>query len=153
MEEGIDRVRSFLDSASVEYQIKEFNESTETSYLASKLLGCTIAEIAKSVVFESDSPVVVILSGDKKVSKEKLMSITGRKAKLADEKYVKEMTGYEIGAVPPFPHKSNVKVLSDISLLRFEYVWAAAGSKKAVFRISSNDLIKLVGSGPYALSV
>ncbi|HXQ93219.1 MAG TPA: YbaK/EbsC family protein [Nitrososphaerales archaeon] len=123
-------------------------ESTKTSALAASALGCTIAEIAKTIAFlisssDPPAPALVVLSGDKRVSSEKLaQTVEISKVYLrkmnADE--VKESTGYSIGGVPPFPHRSGVSVMADESLFRFTKVWAAAGSSNAVMGISPKIL-------------
>jgi len=123
-------------------------ESTRTSALAAGALGCSIGEIAKTIAFlmsnsAPPTPALVVLSVEKRVSREKLAQIVEisqahlRKMN-ADE--VKESTGYSIGGVPPFPHRSGVAVLVDESLFRFRKVWTAAGSSNAVMGISPKIL-------------
>ena len=146
---GVELVRSFVQDQRIDAEIVIVApESTKTSALAASALGCTVAEIAKTIGFlmtssDSPTPTLVVLSGDKRVSSEKLArSIQTSKAHLrkmnADE--VKEFTGYSIGGVPPFPHRSGVAVLVDESLFRFGKVWAAAGSSNAVMGISPKIL-------------
>jgi prolyl-tRNA editing enzyme YbaK/EbsC (Cys-tRNA(Pro) deacylase) len=115
-------------------------------------LGCTVAEIAKSVVFVGPKAAVVIASGDKRVSASKLGNLVDGEVRVAKPDEVRESTGFPIGGVPPFPHPRNVGVFPDASLTRFQHVWAAAGAPNAVFKIASSDLIRLVGSGPHDLS-
>jgi prolyl-tRNA editing enzyme YbaK/EbsC (Cys-tRNA(Pro) deacylase) len=72
---------------------------------------------------------------------------------LARPEYVLEKTGYEIGGVPPFPHREEVNVIPDISLTRFSYVWASGGTKDTVFRISVIDMLRTIGKEAYDLSL
>ena len=125
--------------------MRDFDASTKSSELAAKALGCTIAEIAKSVVFVGDETSVVIISGDKRVDVAKLEKAAGGKARKADADEVRDRTGYPIGGVPPFPHSSGVSVYLDSSLKRHKEVWAAAGSPNSVFRVSVEDLLKTAG--------
>jgi len=63
----------------------------------------------------------------------------------ADADTVKELTGYAIGGVPPFPHDAGVKVLLDSSLTRFVKVWAAAGTPNSVMSLRVEQLRDIVG--------
>lgn len=128
--------------------IREFDASTKNSALAAKALGCTVAEIAKSVVFRAAGAVVVVISGDKRVDTGKLSELTGGDVSVATPDEVRTLTGYPIGGVPPFPHLDGVRVYCDESLRRFENVWAAGGAPNVVFRISSKELVENVGGTP-----
>ncbi len=147
-----ERVVDYLRRSGASVDLREFGESTRNSALAAQALGCTVAEIAKSVVFVGRKTAVVIISGDKRVSSARLGSVAGESLRVATPDEVRERTGFPIGGVPPFPHAEEVVVLPDSSLLRFDRVWAAAGTPNAVFRIGSSDLLKLVGSGPFELA-
>lgn len=143
-----ERVSEFLARTGAAFEIREFDESTKNSALAAQALGCTVAEIAKSVVFTGAKTAVVVTSGDRRVSLSKLANIVGE-VKMAKPDEVRERTGFPIGGVPPFPHVGGVAVLPDASLTRFQAVWAAAGAPNAVFRIASSDLVRIVGAGTY----
>ncbi len=147
-----ERVAGYLAASGVQFEIREFGESTKNSQLAAQALGCTVAEIAKSVVFVGKSTAVVITSGDRRVDAVKLSKLAGEEMRVARPGEVRERTGFPIGGVPPFPHSEGVAVFPDASLTRFESVWAAAGTPNAVFRIASSDLIRLVGRGPFGLA-
>ena len=148
-----ERVSGYLSSSGVPFEFKEFGESTRNSELAAKALGCSVPEIAKSVVFVNGSAAVVIISGDKRVDSAKLSKLIGEEVRIAKPDEVREKTGFPIGGVPPFPHAEGVAVFPDSSLMRFEHVWAAGGTPNAVFRIATADLIRLVGRGPFELSL
>lgn len=136
----------------MEAKIREFDESTKSSALAAEALGCTIGEIAKSVVFVGARTAVVVISGDKRVSLTRLSAALGDEIRIATPEEVREKTGYPIGGVPPFPHNEDVWVFADNSLARFDYVWAAAGAPNAVFRIRSKELAALLGTGLWELA-
>lgn len=149
---SIERVREFLSKSGVAYELREFGESTKNSALAARALGCTVAEIAKSVVFVGEGTAVVIISGDKKVDPARLAVASGEPMRIATPEEVHDRTGFPIGGVPPFPHGEGVTVLPDSSLARFSHVWAAAGTPNAVFRISSRDMFGLLGREPSVLA-
>ncbi len=147
-----ERVAEFLSKSGASYQVKEFGESTKNSALAAQALGCTVAEIAKSVVFVGDRTSVVIISGDKRVDEARLEKMVGGPVKRASPDEVRERTGYPIGGVPPFPHIEGVVALVDASIERFQQVWAAGGAPNLVFRMQPKDLVRLAGGSTVDVS-
>ena len=127
------------------YQVVEFDASTRTSEDAAAAIGCTVAEIAKSLIFKSAEgrPVLVIASGVNRVDERKVAALLGGKIGRADADFVREATGYAIGGVPPVGHATPPIVVIDRELERFAAVWAAAGTPNAVFRITPTDLARL----------
>jgi prolyl-tRNA editing enzyme YbaK/EbsC (Cys-tRNA(Pro) deacylase) len=143
---GSKRVSAYLNDSGIESRIVTLDESTRTSQLAAGALGCTVAEIAKSIVFKAgEGAVVVVISGDRRVDAKKVSAHLGVKVGNADAETVKALTGYVIGGVPPFPHDPNVKVLLDSSLMRFKKVWAAAGTPNSVMNLAVEQLRGIVG--------
>jgi prolyl-tRNA editing enzyme YbaK/EbsC (Cys-tRNA(Pro) deacylase) len=129
------------------FQVLEFEASTRTSADAAAAVGCTVAEIAKSLIFRAADgrPVLVIASGTNRVDEKKVRALLGQKIERADPDFVRETTGFAIGGVPPVGHASPSIVLIDSDLERFASVWAAGGTANAVFRIAPADLIRLTG--------
>jgi len=143
---GFKRVSAYLAERGIEARIVTLNESTRTSQLAADALGCTVAEIAKSIAFRAgEGAVVVVISGDRRVDAKKVSTHLNVKVGNADADTVKELTGYAIGGVPPFPHDAGVRVLLDSSLTRFEKVWAAAGTPNSVMSLRVEQLRAIVG--------
>jgi prolyl-tRNA editing enzyme YbaK/EbsC (Cys-tRNA(Pro) deacylase) len=125
--------------------VTRFPATTRTAQDAAREIGCTVAEIVKSLVFIADgAPVIVLCSGADRVDEAKLISALGaagvRRA-TADE--AKTSTGYAIGGVPPFGHAASLRVVVDPGLRAFATVWAAAGLPDAVFPIAPADLVRL----------
>jgi prolyl-tRNA editing enzyme YbaK/EbsC (Cys-tRNA(Pro) deacylase) len=127
------------------YQVVEFDASTRTSEDAAAAIGCTVGEIAKSLIFKSAQgrPVLAIASGVNRVDERKVQALLGAKIGRADADFVRDMTGYAIGGVPPIGHATPPIVVIDRELERFAAVWAAAGTPNAVFRITPADLVRL----------
>jgi prolyl-tRNA editing enzyme YbaK/EbsC (Cys-tRNA(Pro) deacylase) len=143
---GSKRVSAYLNDSGIESRIVTLDESTRTSQLAAGALGCTVAEIAKSIVFKAgEGAVVVVISGDRRVDAKKVSTHLGVKVENADADTVKALTGYAIGGVPPFPHDPNVNVLLDSSLTRCEKVWTAAGTPNSVMNLTVGLLSGIVG--------
>jgi len=130
-----------------DYQVVEFDESTGTSAEAAAAIGCTLAQIAKSLVFRSagGKPVLIIASGANRVDEKKAGALIGEKIGRADPDFVREMTGYAIGGVAPIGHRVAPLVLVDADLYSFTEIWAAAGTPNAVFKLTPSQLLSLTG--------
>jgi len=128
-----------------DFQVLELDASTRTSEEAAVAVGCTVAEIAKSLIFKAADgrPVLVIASGANRIDERKVRALLGQKIERADADFVRAATGYVIGGVPPVGHVTAPIVLIDSDLQRFPQVWAAGGTPNAVFRIAPDDLIRL----------
>ena len=127
------------------FAVLEFDASTRTAEDAAAAIGCTVAEIAKSLVFRSANgrSVLVIVSGANRVDEKKVAARVGEPIARADADFVREATGFAIGGVPPVGHASQPIVLVDEALMGFDAIWAAAGTPNAVFRLTPADLVAL----------
>lgn len=124
--------------------IVTMEESTHTAIDAAKAVGCEVGAIVKSLVLLADGEVLIALvSGPNRVDTDLLGRELGVTITMSDARTVKEATGYSIGGVPPFGHTSQQRTVIDADLLRYERVWAAAGSATSVFSIDPGSLIEL----------
>jgi prolyl-tRNA editing enzyme YbaK/EbsC (Cys-tRNA(Pro) deacylase) len=142
------RVQEALAAQGFAFDVREFPDSTRTSAEAAAAIGCSVAQIAKSLVFrgaESGNAVLIIASGANRVDPAKAEALLGEAIKRADADFVREATGFAIGGVPPLGHDRPLVTLIDEDLLAFEEIWAAAGTPNAVFRLSPADLSDLTG--------
>jgi prolyl-tRNA editing enzyme YbaK/EbsC (Cys-tRNA(Pro) deacylase) len=124
-------------------QVVELPDSTRTSAEAAAAIGCTVAQIAKSLVFkgrQTGQPILIIASGVNRVNIQAIESLLGEPIDKPDADYVREKTGYVIGGVPPVGHSQPITTLVDEDLRQFEDIWAAAGTPRAVFKLSPADL-------------
>jgi Cys-tRNA(Pro) deacylase len=129
------------------YEVLEFAESTATSVQAAAAVGCTVSQIAKSLVFRTRSgrPVLVVASGSNRVDERKAGAILGEKIERADADFVRQNTGYPIGGVAPVGHAVALEILLDADLKALPTIWAAAGTPNAVFCLTPADLERLTG--------
>jgi prolyl-tRNA editing enzyme YbaK/EbsC (Cys-tRNA(Pro) deacylase) len=142
------RVQQILAKQGLTTNVIEFAETTRTSAEAAAQIGCSVAEIAKSLVFRakpSGRPVLVIASGVNRVSERSIEALIGEKIGKADADFVRDKTGYAIGGVAPVGHDSAMPTFIDEDLLKSEMIWAAAGTPFAVFCLTPVDLVRLTG--------
>lgn len=146
MSESVERVRAALVKAGHADTISEFPEGTRTSQDAANAVGCTVAQIAKSIVLRAGEQVVlVVASGPNRVDLAKIAAAIGAPVKSADGRWVRDVTGFAIGGVPPVGHTANVRIFIDAGLMALDPVWAAAGTPRHVFRTSAAELARMTG--------
>ncbi|MEU6194627.1 YbaK/EbsC family protein [Streptomyces sp. NPDC047061] len=129
-------------------RIRRFPDATRTAAEAAAAVGCELGEICKSLIFAADGvPVLVLMDGASRVDVELVRKELGaEKVTRARADVVRETTGYAIGGVPPFGHRTRTRVLADRALLRHDVVWAAAGNPHAVFPIAPAALVEHAGA-------
>jgi prolyl-tRNA editing enzyme YbaK/EbsC (Cys-tRNA(Pro) deacylase) len=128
-------------------RIRRFPDATRTAAEAAAAIGCELSQICKSLVFAADAePVLVLMDGASRVDVERVREELGAETVTrAKPDVVREATGYAIGGVPPFGHRTRTRVLADRSLLDHETVWAAAGTPHTVFPMDPKSLIAHAG--------
>lgn len=143
------RTQQLLAERGIATSVVEFEQPTRTSAEAAAAIGCTVAEIAKSIVFrgkQSSQAILVVASGDNRVCERKVADLVGEKLGRADADFVRVATGYAIGGVAPLGHAQPLRLLLDADLRRFARVWAAAGTPFSVFPLAPDELQRLTGA-------
>ena len=132
----------------VDVEVMVFPDGTRTAADAAAAIGCTVAQIAKSIVLVADGrPVVAITSGDNRVDVHRVAGALGAaKVRMAKADEARDATGYAIGGVPPFGYGAPVDALFDRDLLQHDVIYAAAGTPDAVFPIAPDRLVEVSGA-------
>jgi prolyl-tRNA editing enzyme YbaK/EbsC (Cys-tRNA(Pro) deacylase) len=131
-----------------DYQVLEFDAGTRTAADAAAAVGCTVAQIAKSLIFrtrETNRSVLVVASGANRVDEKRIAAEIGERIVRADADFVRQATGFVIGGVPPVGHKTPPITLIDDDLYQHDANWAAAGTPNAVFQLTPERLAGLTG--------
>jgi prolyl-tRNA editing enzyme YbaK/EbsC (Cys-tRNA(Pro) deacylase) len=141
------RVQDALAAAGVATNVMEREMPARTSAEAAVVLGCAIGQIAKSLVFRaaSGAPLLVIASGAYRVDEARIAALVGEPIGKADAAFVRTVTGYAIGGIPPLAHAQRLRTYIDRNLLAFQTVYAAGGTPHALFQISPDDLVRVSG--------
>jgi prolyl-tRNA editing enzyme YbaK/EbsC (Cys-tRNA(Pro) deacylase) len=145
------RVRAALLAAGHADTIMAFPDGTRTSEDAAAAVGCSVAQIAKSMIFrprgpECGRPVLVLTSGANRVDASRVAAALGFAVKRAEADWVRDVTGFAIGGVSPVGLLTTPIVLLDEDLLPLDPVWAAAGSPHHVFRTTPGELLRMTGA-------
>ena len=148
--EEVERVAAFLREARAEARVEEFAAGTPTAQDAAEAVGCELAQIVKSLVFDCDGRAfLVLVPGDRRADSRKVAAATGcRRVRIAAADQVREATGYEPGAVAPFPTRQIERVFVDRTLLQHRLVWIGAGSTRHMAGLAPSDLVRLARAQP-----
>jgi prolyl-tRNA editing enzyme YbaK/EbsC (Cys-tRNA(Pro) deacylase) len=137
------QVQEALDQFGIALQVIELPDSTRTAEEAAAAVGCAVGQIAKSLIIRrssSDLPVLVIASGNHRVDLPFLSERLDDTLEMADADFVRQATGYAIGGVPPVGHTQSIETYIDEQLFDYVEIWAAAGTPRAVFSLTPEQL-------------
>ena len=146
--EPVERVASALRAAAIDATVQEFPQGTPTAEDAARAVGCRLDQIVKTVVFVCDGEyVLALVPGDRRADERKIAVAMGaREVRVARADEVVEATGFEPGAVAPFPRRDVVAVLIERTLLQHQRVWIGAGSPRHMAVLAPADLQSLAGA-------
>jgi prolyl-tRNA editing enzyme YbaK/EbsC (Cys-tRNA(Pro) deacylase) len=147
MKAAVVRVVEALAGLGITAQVTEFPQSTRTAEEAAAAVGAEVGQIVKSLVFMAgEQPILALVSGANRVDTGKLAALAAAPIRRASAELVREATGYSIGGVPPVGHATSLPSYLDRDLMRYEIVWAAAGTPNAVFPVAPAELARVTGA-------
>jgi prolyl-tRNA editing enzyme YbaK/EbsC (Cys-tRNA(Pro) deacylase) len=140
------KIQDQLKSLGYDYTVIEHSESTRTAQEAADRAGCALGQIVKSLIFkgkDSGKPILVLTSGANRVDEKRISGYAGEPIGRADADYVRAVTGFAIGGVPPVGHTQKMDTYIDEDFLQYPTIWAAAGTPNAIFELKTDDLQKM----------
>jgi prolyl-tRNA editing enzyme YbaK/EbsC (Cys-tRNA(Pro) deacylase) len=148
--EPVERVAAFLRAAGAEARLEEFADATPTARDAARAVGCELQQIVKSIVILCDGrAVVVLVPGDRRADVARIGRVLEcGGARVATPQEVLDATGFEPGAVAPFPLPRVHRVLLERTLLAHEIVWVGAGSARHMAGLEPGELVRLSRATP-----
>lgn len=149
MSKSLKRVENALKSSGVEVDIITTGAETRTAEQAAQAAGCTVDQIAKSIIFRGETSGEVVLfvtAGGNRVSADKASAVAGEALGKADATLIRAVTGFAIGGVAPLGHLNAVRSYLDPRLMDFTQIWAAAGTPQHIFAIAPGDLHRITGA-------
>ena len=148
--EPVERVAAFLRESGAEARLEEFATGTPTAEAAAEAAGCALEQIVKTLVLLCDGrPVVALVPGDRRGDPAKVARAAGAaRARVARPEEVVAATGFEPGAVAPFPLPRVERVLVEPALLSHPVVWVGAGSPRHLAMLAPAELVRLTRAEP-----
>ena len=140
------KIQELINSLGYDYTVIEHVESTRTAQEAADRAGCELGQIVKSLIFkgrESGKPILILTSGANRVDEKRISGYAGEHIGRADADFVRAVTGFAIGGVPPVGYVQKMETYLDEDFLQYHTIWAAAGTPNAIFELKTEDLQKM----------
>ena len=140
------KIQDLLNTLGYQYTVIEHAESTRTAQEAADRAGCELGQIVKSLIFkgnDSGKPILVLTSGANRVDENRIHEYAGESIGRPNADFVRTVTGFAIGGVPPVGLVQPMETYIDEDFLPYPTVWAAAGTPNAIFELSTEDLQKM----------
>lgn len=156
MSKSLKRVRAAIDAAGLALEIRELSAGTRTAQAAAEAQGCTVDQIAKSIIFKNETTgaaILFITAGGNRVCPEKASALVGAPLGKADAALIRAQTGFAIGGVSPIGHLTAPQAFFDNKLFEFSEIWAAAGTPHHIFGATPEQIQKLSESQPSDFTV
>jgi prolyl-tRNA editing enzyme YbaK/EbsC (Cys-tRNA(Pro) deacylase) len=152
--EPVERVSSVLLRAAVEARIQELPNGTPTAREAAEQIGCDAGAIVKSIVLVCDGAyVLALVPGDRRADEQAVAAATAATdVRIARPDEVMHATGFEPGAVAPFPQRAIARTLMERSLLARDVVWVGAGTSAHMAALEPGELQRLTRAEPVDLA-
>lgn len=143
--ESVNKIKKFLIENNLDIPIITLEDSAKSAVQAAESLKVETGSIIKSIIFKSIKSkfYLCLVSGDKTVSINKLSKLTKDEILKPNAIEVKKYTGYSIGGIPPFAHKTKMPTYIDISLSRYDEIYAAAGHPHCILKIDYLKICKI----------
>ena len=136
-------VYEWLEKKGYADRITEHTETIDTVEHAAQQIGCSEAEIAKTLSFIVDEkPVIVVMAGDGRVNSSKFKAQFHTKPGMVPRDRVEELIGFAPGGVCPFGVREDIPVWLDVSMKRFEYIHPAGGNEFVSVKMTPDELEK-----------
>lgn len=145
MSKSLKRVQAALSAAGVAVQIVQTPASARTAPEAAKAAGVALDQIVKSILFaaERGGLYLFLTAGGQQVDLAKAAALAGEALLRADAEVVRKVTGFAIGGVAPLGHLTPLPLWMDPHLMRFDQIWAAAGTPHHIFAVAPEVLQRL----------
>ena len=140
------KIQDLLNALGYNYTVIEHTASTRTAQEAADRAGCELGQIVKSLIFkgsESGKPILVLTSGANRVNEKRIEQYAGETISRPNADFVRTVTGFAIGGVPPVGHAQKMETYIDEDFLAYRTIWAAAGTPNAIFELNTEDLQKM----------
>ena len=139
---GKEDLETFMKENGIKGRILCFEKPVMSSEQAKGIVG---NKVVKSILIMVDStPVLCILPGSKRIDFEKIKKIfNANDVRLCKAKEVKEITGYDVGSLPPFGHRNQIKTIVDESVLEYDVMYFGGGTHYCLLELKKEEFLKL----------
>jgi prolyl-tRNA editing enzyme YbaK/EbsC (Cys-tRNA(Pro) deacylase) len=147
---GVPELAGFMQAHAIQGEILHLSVPTPTVEAAAQAVNASPEQIIKSILFMVDGQAVLaIASGKSSIERRAIADLFGvgkKRVKLATPEMVLEISGYEVGAMPPFGHRQPLTTLIDTRVLDSSESYAGGGAENALVRLNPLEILKVTGA-------
>ncbi len=137
-------LEDFIEANKLSAKVFETTSEVHTAAKAATLMGDDAQAVAKSILLidSNTNPILVVLLGKDRVDFGKVKEILKvRDVRLAEPEEVSDITGYEIGGVPPVSIY-GVRTILDKAVRRKDEVVCGGGDPQHLMRIKVGEILE-----------
>ncbi len=147
---GVDELAVYMQANCIQGEILHLSVPTPTVEAAALAVGAMPEQIVKSILFMvDDRPVLAVACGKSAIHRRAIADLFGvgkKRVKLAAPDRVPEISGYEVGAMPPFGHRQPLTTLVDPRVLESPEAYAGGGAENALVRLNPQEILRVTGA-------
>jgi prolyl-tRNA editing enzyme YbaK/EbsC (Cys-tRNA(Pro) deacylase) len=147
---GVNELCGFMNAHGIHGEILQLGVPTPTVETAAQAVCALPDQIIKSILFIVDEqPVLAVACGKSSIGRRAIADLYGvdkKRVRLATPEMVLEISGYEVGAIPPFGHRQPLTTVIDPKVLDLSEAYAGGGSENALLRLNPQDILRVTGA-------
>ena len=133
-----------------EVEFRRLRGATTTVGDAATTLGVPEEQVMKSLLYLADGgPYLVIANGRHRVDERKLAAHLGvqhKRLRMASGEEAIRHTGFALGVMPPFGHRSPVPTLMDARAAAAPVLWGGTGDGQVLLGVAPAEVLRLAAA-------
>jgi prolyl-tRNA editing enzyme YbaK/EbsC (Cys-tRNA(Pro) deacylase) len=147
---GVEELRTYIHTQGISAEIVQLDVPTPTVETAAQAVDTQVDQIIKSILFIADDhPILAIACGLSNIQRRAIADLVGvgkKRVKLATPEMVLEISGYEVGAMPPFGHRQPLNTVIDRRVLSYTDAYAGGGAENVLLHLNPQDILRVTGA-------
>jgi prolyl-tRNA editing enzyme YbaK/EbsC (Cys-tRNA(Pro) deacylase) len=143
-------LRDFAMARGVAATLHPADRAMPTVEAAAAALGLPVAAMTKNIVcMVAGAPVLVIAAGQARIDERALgqhFGVGRKKVGLAKPDQAFAITGFVVGCMPSFGHRTPLPTLIDPAVMRLERVYGGTGDPAVLIGLTPRDLLALTNA-------
>jgi prolyl-tRNA editing enzyme YbaK/EbsC (Cys-tRNA(Pro) deacylase) len=144
---GVNELVGFMQENGIQGEILHLSVPTPTVDAAAQAVNASPEQIIKSILFMVDGQAVLAVACGKSSIERRAIAqrfaVGKKRVKLASPEMVLEISGYEVGAMPPFGHRQPLITLIDTRVLESSDSYAGGGAENALVRLDPQEILRV----------
>jgi len=141
------KVTLMFDSKGIKYRLLPHEKQVFTCEDAAKERNVILEEMIKCILLvdKKKNYFLACLLADRMLDTQRLRELMQcSRLSFASKEEIKEVLGYEMGAIPPLMLKTHLPVIFDNGIMKKDKINISSGDPKAGIELSPGDLVPLV---------